>query len=67
MDDFEKRIKSEARTVTRITNSLLKCKDCRFKLDDSKILGNTSRCMQYPLKPNQVLKGKDCLKYKKEN
>lgn len=67
MDDFEKRIKSEARTVTRITNSLLKCKDCRFRLDDSKILGNTSRCQEYPLKPNQVLKGGDCTKYKKRD
>ena len=67
MDDFEKRIKSEARTVTRITNSLLKCKDCKFRLDDSKILGNTSQCMQYPLKPNKVLKGENCPKYQKEN
>lgn len=67
MDDFEKRIKSEARSVTRITNSLLKCKDCRFKLDDSKILGNTSQCRQYLIKPNQVLKGKDCSRYKKED
>lgn len=67
MDDFEKRIKSEARSVTRITNSLLKCRDCKFRLDDSKVLGNTSRCKQYYLKPNQVLKGGDCPKYEKED
>lgn len=67
MDDFEKRIESEARAVTRITNSLLKCKDCKFRLDDSKILGNTSQCMQYPLKSNKVLKGENCPKYQKEN
>lgn len=67
MEDFKKRIESEARSVTRITNSMLQCKDCRFRLDDSKILGNTSRCLIFFLKPNQVIKGGDCPRYKKED
>lgn len=67
MKDLKKRIESEAQSVTRITNSLLICKDCKFRLDDSQILGNTSRCKQYPLKPNQVIKGGECPKYEKEN
>lgn len=67
MEDFKKRIESEAQSVTRITNSMLQCKDCRFRLDDFKILGNTSRCLIFSLKPNQVIKGGDCPKYKKED
>lgn len=67
MEDFKKRIESEAQSVTRITNSMLQCKDCKFRLNDSKILGNTSRCLIFSLKPNQVIKGGDCSKYKKEN
>ncbi len=67
MNDFEDRIKSETRSLIRITNQQLKCKDCIFRFDDSKILGNTSRCEQFPSKPNSVLLGKDCPKYKKED
>ena len=67
MEDLKKRIESEAQSITRVTNSLLICKDCKFRLDDSRILGNTSRCKQYSLKPNQVLKGGDCPKYEKED
>ena len=65
MGDFKKRIESESQCISRTTNQNLKCRDCLFRLDDSKILGNTSRCQEYPLKPNQVLKGGDCTKYKK--
>lgn len=58
------RILSEQKAAKRITNDDLKCKDCIFKLDDSKILGNTSRCEIYPNgKPNKVLLGGDCHKY----
>lgn len=67
MKDLEKRIKSESRSVIRITNAVLKCRDCKFRWDDSNILGNTSRCIKYPLKPNEVLKGGNCPKYQKEN
>lgn len=40
------RMESEARAFKRITNNDLVCKDCLYKLDDSKILGNTSFCNQ---------------------
>ena len=67
MNDLKARVESEAQSVTRITNSMLQCKDCKFRLDDSKIFGNTSRCRRYSLKPSQVIKGGDCIKYIKED
>lgn len=67
MRDLKKRIESESQSISRITNQDLMCRDCLFRLDDSKILGNTSRCQEYPLKPNQVLKGGSCTEYKKKD
>lgn len=67
MEDLKKRIESESRSISRTTNQDLMCRDCLFQWDDSKILGNTSRCQEYPLKPNQVLKGGSCTKYQKKD
>ena len=64
--DFEKRIESESRSVRRITNGDLVCRDCIYRLDDSERLGNTSQCKRYISKPNQVLLGRDCEEYRKE-
>ena len=64
--DFEKRIESESRSVRRITNADLVCRDCIYRLDDSERLGNTSQCKRYTSKPNQVLLGRDCEEYRKE-
>lgn len=62
----EYRIQEEAKSFQRITNADLKCKDCFFRLDDSVRLGNTSQCKQFMLKPNEVLKGGSCPRYRKE-
>lgn len=62
----KERIQDEAKGFKRITNNDLKCRDCLFRLDDSVRLGNTSQCRVFILKPNAVLKGGDCPKYKKE-
>ena len=67
MEDFERRIESESQSISRITNQDLVCKDCGFRLDDFKILGNTSRCKKYSLKPSGVIKGGTCPQYKKED
>lgn len=64
--DFEKRIESESRSIGRITNADLVCRDCIYRLDDSERLGNTSQCKRYIPKPNQVLLGRDCEEYRKE-
>ena len=64
--DFEKRIESESRSVSAITNADLVCRDCIYRLDDSERLGNTSQCKRYISKPNQVLLGRDCEEYRKE-
>lgn len=60
------RIKSEAMAVSRITNQDLVCKDCQFRFDDKIKFGNTSTCGEYSEKPNKVLLGEPCEKYKKE-
>ena len=62
MGDFKKRIESESQSISRTTNQNLKCRDCLFRLDDSKILGNTSRCQEYHLKPNRLIKERECNK-----
>ena len=64
--DFEKRVESESRSVGRITNADLVCRDCIYQLDDSERLGNTSQCKRYISKPNLVLLGRDCEEYRKE-
>lgn len=68
MSNLEKRIQSEARAAMRVTNDALVCRDCVYRWDDSTIYGNTSQCQQYPnySKPNYVLVGYGCFKYKKE-
>lgn len=65
-EELKKRIESEGEGWVRITNANLKCKDCKYRRDDSVIFGNTSRCDVYPAsKPNDVLKGGDCNYYDK--
>lgn len=63
--EFEARIKSEQTTV-RISNQQLVCADCALRLDDTVILGNTSKCEVYPNKPNNVLLGGGCPYYLEE-
>lgn len=60
------RIKSESRTTSRIINKDLICRDCAYRLDDTKVYRNTSQCKAYISKPNSVYLGKGCEEYKKE-
>ncbi len=69
MGSMEERIESESRSVIRITNDRLVCKDCIYKFDDSEVFRNTSLCRVFarsPGKPNGVLLGEDCKHYRKE-
>ena len=63
---LKNRIQSEAKTVMRITNQDLVCKDCKSRFDDRIKFGNTSACKKYDIKPNAVLLGKSCEEYEKE-
>lgn len=67
MSDFGDRIRSEGMVGMRVTIDMLVCKDCKFRLDDSKIYGNTTQCKKYlnHSKPNPVLKGGPCARYVK--
>lgn len=64
MKSTNKKINSEQKCIRRITNDDLVCKDCIFKNDDSKRIGNTSSCKLFNEKSNEVLLGGKCLKYK---
>ena len=66
MNTLKNRQESEARATIRITNADLICRDCIYRLDDSIILGNTSRCKRYPWKPDKVSLGGECDEYKSE-
>lgn len=63
--EFKDRIESEARAARPIRNSDLVCKNCIFKIDDSEIPGNTSKCEVYKSKPNKVLNGENCFYHTK--
>lgn len=52
--------------MKRLTNDDLQCRDCKFRLDDSKIYGNTSRCSKYTRKPADVLSAERCKEYQPE-
>ena len=45
-----------------IKNNDLVCKDC---VDDEKLPCNTSKCMIYEMKPDEVIDGGDCIEYEK--
>lgn len=67
--ELKERIESEARSVMRISNDQLVCKDCKFRWDDSEIFGNTSQCGKFPnySKPvGVVFHGENCPEYQKE-
>lgn len=64
MNEYNKRIESESRSIIRITNSDLICKNCLFQLNDTEKFANTSQCKQFSIKPNRVLVGKDCSKFR---
>ncbi|MBR0359151.1 MAG: hypothetical protein IIX37_07475 [Selenomonadaceae bacterium] len=64
--DFAKRIASESKNTSRISNENLICKDCVSRVDDSKHFGNTSKCLKLGLKPTKVLLGGECSEYEKE-
>ena len=50
----------------RLTNANLVCKDCIYRMDDSKVWGNTTKCKQYADKPSPVIAGEECIRYTKE-
>lgn len=64
--EMKRRIASEQQCMKRLTNNDLVCKDCKFALDDTVKLGNTSTCEKYDLKPNEVLLGDDCVEYEQK-
>ncbi len=66
-ETMKKRIESEQRAIKGMTNDDLVCKDCLLRFDDTQILGNVSKCEQYPdCKPIPILQGGKCDKYIKE-
>lgn len=59
--EFEKRIESEAQSITPIRMEDLVCKDCFHRG------GRVDMCGAFPnLKPGKVFKGGDCPEYRKE-
>ncbi len=66
-ETIKERIVSEQQAICRTTNQDLVCKDCVQRLDDSCILGNTSRCEFYQqCKPFAILRGGKCSEYVRE-
>lgn len=52
--------KKDELKLYRITNDDLTCRNCKFRKDDSEVLGNTSRCEKFRIKTRQVLDGGEC-------
>ena len=56
-DEYQKRIESEARLGFHLTNEMLDCKDCMFRIRDKSAI-----CEVYEdLKPVEVLNGGECV------
>lgn len=65
-EEIERRFESESPGMVGIGNKDLVCRDCKYKRDDSYILGNVSKCDVFPvMKPREVLKGNECEYYDK--
>ena len=61
MKDFEKRIESEARSITPIRMEYLVCKDCFHRG------GRMDMCGVFPnVKPGKIFHGEDCPYYRKK-
>lgn len=68
MAKIQEKWKNDELTFKRITNKDLTCKNCKYRLDDKEIFGNTSKCEKYPaMKPAIVLKKGECKVKETEN
>lgn len=59
-DNMQSRIESEQQAIVRVTNDDLTCWNCVFAFDDSKKMGNTSKCEKYSMKPSEIVAGGEC-------
>lgn len=62
-EEIKRRLSSEQHAMGRVTNNDMVCKDCVFRMDDSVIYGNSSRCQVVGLKPADVIMGGSCEDY----
>lgn len=63
---IDKKFKKDKLSFELITNNDLVCKDCRYRFKDEEMPSNTSKCVKYEIKPDEVLDGGECIKYDKE-
>ena len=66
INSIDEKFKNDQLKFKQIKNKDLVCKDCRKRLDDDAVPGNTSKCKAYKVKPGVVLDGGGCNEYENE-
>lgn len=64
--EIDKKFQNEKMKCERLTNNELVCKNCMFVLDDTEDANNTYECNKYLEKPDKVLRGGECIDYKRK-
>jgi hypothetical protein len=57
---MQAKVEDQSSGIVTLSNDDIVCKDCGMAYDDSKVKGNTSRCMVYSQKPDSILCGGQC-------
>ena len=65
LNPMDEKFQKDKLCFKRITNEDLKCKDCKYRFDDTVMIGNTCKRKQYDIKPATVIDGGDCDLYRK--
>lgn len=64
---IDEKFKKDKLKFEVVRNKNLICKDCKYVLDDTEKLCNTSKCKIFDLKPNSVFNDNKCEEYLKKN
>lgn len=63
LNSLDEKFKKDDLKFGLITNDDLVCKDCKNKYEDKDMPCNTSKCVKFEIKPDEVLDGGECIEY----
>lgn len=63
LNSLDEKFKKDELSFGLITNDDLVCKDCKNKYEDKSMPCNTSKCVKFEIKPDEVLDGGECIEY----
>lgn len=66
LSTIDKKFKNDELKFDLITNDDLVCKDCINRYEDKGMSCNTSKCVKFEIKSDEVLDGGECDEYAKQ-